>query len=53
MQVDVGPLILIVVPCVTGLVWLIRLEGRVNLTESRFVDLKADIAELKQLLRKP
>lgn len=48
MQIDVGTLVLIGLPCITGLVWLIRLEGRVNLTESRFADLKTDISELKR-----
>lgn len=48
MQIDLGTLTLIALPCITGLVWLIRLEGRVNLTESRFADLKGDLAELKR-----
>lgn len=48
MQIEAGSLVLIGLPCVTGLVWLIRLEGRVNLTESRFLDLKSDIHELRR-----
>lgn len=51
MQIDVGTLVLIALPCITGLVWLIRLEGRVNLTESRFADLKSDLGEMKRDLK--
>lgn len=30
-----------------GIVWAVRLEGRMNLQESRVADLKSDIAEIK------
>lgn len=42
---------------VGGVVWLVRLEGRINLTDDRFASLKADIHEIKEdikvLIRKP
>jgi len=53
-RIDVGTLTLIAMvglPCITGLIWLIRLEGRVNLVESRFADLRVDLAEIKNDLK--
>lgn len=32
---------------VAGVVWLVRIEGRVNLNEARWEDIKGDIAEIK------
>ncbi len=52
MQIEISTLIVLAFPCITGLVWLIRLEGRVNLTESRFADLKNDLNEMKSDLKK-
>lgn len=41
---------------VGAVVWFVRLEGRVNLTESRYMDLKSTVEEIrgdvKELLRK-
>ena len=31
-----------------GIVWLVRLEGRVNLTEAVLRDLKDDLSEIKR-----
>jgi hypothetical protein len=33
---------------VAGLVWLIRLEGRLNLADARYADLKEDTEEIKR-----
>jgi hypothetical protein len=34
-------------PLAGGLVWLIRLEGRINLNEQRTNDLHSDLSEIK------
>lgn len=43
------------VPSVLGLAWLLRLEGRINLSDSHYADLKAALdeirADVKTLLR--
>jgi outer membrane murein-binding lipoprotein Lpp len=33
---------------VGGIVWLVRLEGRINMGESKVSDLQADIHEIKE-----
>jgi len=39
---------LAIAPLVIGvIVWLVRLEGRVNTTEQRFSDLKADVQYIR------
>jgi hypothetical protein len=47
----------IAVPAVTVLVWLVRLEGRVNTHDSILQDLRDDVrevkADVKSLLIKP
>lgn len=37
----------IALPALAALVWLIRLEGRVNTSESRFNDLKTDVEYIR------
>lgn len=35
------------IPAIAVIVWLVRLEGRVNTTEQRFSDLKADVQYIR------
>lgn len=57
MNLDVGTVLSGVVAVIGGIVWLVRLEGRVNLSDDRFQSLKLDLHEIKDdvkaLLRKP
>lgn len=39
--------VVIATPVVIGLVWLIRLEGRVNTHDKRHEDLKADVQYIR------
>lgn len=47
MDIGAGPILTAGLAATTGLIWLVRLEGRMNLQESRVADLKSDIAEIK------
>lgn len=47
MQIDLSTLIAFLIPCTLGLVWLVRLEGRVNTAEALYAEIKADLSELK------
>ena len=47
MPFDAGTAIAGVGAAVGGIVWLVRLEGRINLGEERFANLKSDIDEIK------
>lgn len=57
MPVDAGTAIAGVGTLVGGVVWLVRLEGRINLGDERFRNLQGDIdeikADVKTLLTKP
>lgn len=57
MTIDAGAVLTGVGLAVGALVWLVRLEGRINLSDERFVRLQADIHEIKEdvkaLLQKP
>jgi len=56
MTIEPTILFTILVPAAGGLIWLIRLEGRLNLTESRIDDMREvldDInADVKLLLQR-
>lgn len=39
MTIDMGTLIGFAVPTVLGIVWMVRLEGRINVTQSQFVEI--------------
>jgi len=39
MSVDVGTILAVAVPCVLGIVWMVRLEGRINVTDARFEEI--------------
>ena len=47
MTLEPGVIITMVLAAVGGLIWLIRLEGRINLNEQRANDLGLDITEIK------
>jgi hypothetical protein len=47
MTVEPSLILAIGLPTAAALVWLIRLEGRVNLNEQRTNDLHADLTEIK------
>ena len=55
MDIAAGPLLTAGLTVVGAIVWFVRLEGRVNLSESRHSDMKAVVEEIrgdvKQLLR--
>ena len=48
MTVDVGTVVAISVPTVGVIVWLVRLEGRVNLADARHNDIKDTIQEIRR-----
>lgn len=48
MTVDAGAVFTGVGLVIGAVVWLVRLEGRVNLSDSRFADLQDDIADIKK-----
>ena len=56
MPTDAGTALVAGGMVVGAIVWLIRLEGRINLSDSRYADLRAALDEirldLKELLRK-
>lgn len=47
MDIGAGPILTAGLTAVAGVVWLVRLEGRVNLVESHYADLKGDVSEIK------
>jgi len=53
MTIDPAVVVAIVVPTVLGIVWLVRLEGRINVTDAQFEDIIRRLAriEAKQDLR--
>lgn len=57
MTIEPGLLLTAGALAIGGVVWLVRLEGRVNLADSKFADLKTDLEEIKKdvksLLIKP
>lgn len=48
MTVDTSGILTLAVLLVGFIVWLIRLEGRVNLADARYLDLKDDVTEIKK-----
>lgn len=44
---DPGAVVMGSVALVGGIVWLVRLEGRINLGDARWEDIKQDITEIK------
>lgn len=52
MNVDTPSALTIGGAAIAGLVWLLRLEGRVNLADARHADIKEDLKEIKDTLMK-
>lgn len=48
MTIDAATLLTFGLPLAGGLIWLIRLEGRVNMNERRTDELHDDISEIKK-----
>ena len=48
MNLDPQMTLAVGLPSVAGLIWLIRLEGRVNLGEERHRDIKEDLADIRK-----
>jgi hypothetical protein len=51
MSFDNGTAFAVIAAGISVVVWLVRLEGRVNLTDARYVDLKVDLHEIKDDLK--
>lgn len=52
MQADANTVMAIAAPAVLVVVWLVRLEGRINLADSRHADIKDALNEIKMDIRK-
>lgn len=50
MELPVETIVAIAVPAAGVIVWLVRLEGRINLTDARHQDIKEDLTEIKAAL---
>jgi len=50
MTIDVGTFFAFAVPTILGVVWLVRLEGRINVTDFRYNEIirRLDRIEAKQ-----
>ena len=47
MSIDLGTIVAIVVPSVLGIVWMVRLEGRINVTDARYADIIARLERIE------
>ena len=47
MTIDLGVFTTIAVPTVLGIVWLVRLEGRINVTDARYADIISRLARIE------
>ena len=52
MSFDSQSLAALVIPAIGVIVWLVRLEGRVNTAEQRFTDLKDDVQYIRDRIDK-
>jgi hypothetical protein len=50
MTIDLGTLVAIAVPSVGAIVWLVRLEGRINVNDSRHDDIIGRLARIETKL---
>lgn len=48
MTIDLSTLITVAVPIVLGIVWMVRLEGRINVTQAQFVEIIRRLARIEQ-----
>jgi len=51
MTIEIPVLMTIAATSGGALVWLVRLEGRINMADERLLSIKADLAEIKSALR--
>lgn len=49
---DISQVASVAVPAVAVVVWLVRLEGRINLSEAQQKDIKDDLGEIKADVKK-
>ena len=47
MEVSLAEVAAVAAPLIGGLTWLIRLEGRINVTDARFVDIISRLARIE------
>lgn len=52
MQIELSALMVIAAPVAGVIVWLVRLEGRVNLSDARHADIRDDLKDIKQKLER-
>jgi hypothetical protein len=50
MDSQITNVVAVAIPVIGAVVWLVRLEGRINLADSRHADIKDDLKEIKQTL---
>lgn len=48
MQIDLNTLVAVGIPMFGGLIWLLRLEGRVNLNEAIVKGIKGDVEYIRE-----
>lgn len=48
MQIDATTVMAALLPIVAGVVWAVRLEGRINANENRVSDMRADLTYIRQ-----
>lgn len=51
-MIDTQAAAAVAVPVVSVIVWLVRLEGRINLSEARHADIKEDLTEIRHDVKK-
>lgn len=51
-SIDANAVMTVAVPAIGVIIWLLRLEGRVNTSEQRFTDLKEDVQYIRQRIDK-
>lgn len=47
MQIEAQTILAVAVPTVGVVVWLVRLEGRVNLIDARYLDIKEALSRIE------
>ena len=47
MQIDGTTFVFYAVPVISGIVWLVRLEGRINVTDSRYLDIISRLTRIE------
>lgn len=48
MTIDAGTLLAAGALCVGGIVWLVRLEGRINVTEAQFAEILRRLVRIEE-----